>query len=53
MRRNSASQTWNNKSTGSPVLSSGKSEQISNSEEYEGKKMEAWLPEAGMIETKK
>jgi hypothetical protein len=35
------------------VLPSGKSEQISISGENEGKKMEAWLPEAGMIETKK
>jgi hypothetical protein len=29
------------------------SEQISNSGENKRKKMEAWLPEAGMIETKK
>jgi hypothetical protein len=35
-----------------PVLSSSKSEQISNSGENRGNKMEAWLPEAGMIETK-
>jgi hypothetical protein len=33
-------------------LSSGKSEQISNSGENGGKTMEAWLPEAGMIEKK-
>ncbi len=43
----SSSQTWNNKS-----LSSGKSEQISNSREKERKQMEAWLPAAGMIDKK-
>jgi hypothetical protein len=31
------------------VLSRGNSEQMSNSGENEGKKMEAWVPEAGMI----
>ncbi len=48
MRRNSSSQTWNDGTK--RILASGESEQILNNRQ---KKMEALLPEAGMIEKEK